>query len=223
MNAELKRNELKLQAMCERLEQGVWWGEQRLRRNIRTSEAQQKQFVFEYLCGSSLVFREWANSNMKLLENDFTPWSIKWAARGIFGWLPAGYSGEIHDNGFAYIQHDRLQVFTLRFQAFPTLVAGSINALGVISLRIVKSTSFPSRATQFLGTVDGEGKLTLHDTERYGWINRHEFIEGWMGDPFAKDEAKRSAFLANKARMKEAMLAFRNELVRDAEEIQQQG
>jgi hypothetical protein len=44
-----------------------------------------------------------------------------------------------------------------------------------------------------------------------------------MGDSFAKDEAKRSAFLANKARMEEAMLAFRNELVRDAEEIQQQG
>lgn len=203
--------------MCDRLERGVWWGEGKLRKTIRMQSDLQMQAVFEYLVRESSNFKKWADENQLVLKSSIVKWAIDWRPRGFLGWVPTSYEGEIHDNGYIYIRSKDLRPLTLRRWAVTTKAIGQINALGKITLKVADSAWLPSKADYFVVSINAQGEVLMHDAPPLGWVDRHEYVEGWIGDPFDGDETKRNSFLRNKALMDEAILAFRNGLMNDAQ------
>lgn len=209
----LRKNEAQLEKLCERLGKGVWWGERRLRRNIKMLSGHIRKEVLEHLCSTSEEFRMLAEINCALINNSEITWSIQWGQRGVFGQVNLSMIGEIHDNGYIYLDSEQEPLYFRLFFGVKSKFYGHVNALGMMSLQALDGNSWSTCPSYFYGGINSDGKVRIEAKEARGLISKNEWIEGFIADPFSGDEVKRRTFLKNKALMEKAILAFRNDLV----------
>lgn len=180
----------------------------RLKTEIKKLSLNQHSQIIAYLIESNTDFNRISHENSELLKNDNIVFGVSKKAGSMIKLYDATFKGTIHSNGYLYFKPFLTSTSFNLFSglSFPLGYKGTINSQGIGNIRPQKYASSMGGTyipKKFKGSIDLKGNITLSPRDMYFTTSSGVTVERIVGDPFSKDENKRSLFLKNRLHLLE--------------------